>query len=149
MTASKRRLSGVERRAVIDTYPIGSLQERYLLRHQARASSPATVARYRMTLLLFDRFLKATERKGDSRILTTEVMQAFSVWLKDEPVCAHHGSAVRLLAGIQAPRLSMVKRLAAVPFMATGRASTEAVRCTVRRSASKQRSMTEIRLGGR
>ena len=73
----------------------------------ARVSSPATVARYRMPLLLFDRFLKATERKGDRRILTTEVMQAVSVW------------------GIQAPRLSTVKRMAAVPFMAIGRASTE------------------------
>jgi hypothetical protein len=120
------------------------------LRHQARASSSATVARYRMTLLLFDRFLKATERKGDSRILTTEVMQAFSVWLKDEPVRAHHGSTVRSLAGIQAPRLSTVKRLAAAPFMATGRASTEAAdRCSVRRSASEQRSMAEISSGSR
>ncbi len=80
MTTSKRRLSGVEKRTVIDTYPTGSLRERYLLRHQARASPPATIARYCMTFLLFDRFLKATERKVKSRILTTEVMQAFSVY---------------------------------------------------------------------
>lgn len=150
MTTSKRRLSGVEKRTVIDTYPTGSLRERYLLRHQARASPPATIARYCMTFLLFDRFLKATERKVKSRILTTEVMQAFSVWLEEEPVCAHHGPTVRSLAGIQAPRLSTVKQLAAAPFMATGRASTEAAdRCSARRSASEQRSIAEIRSGGR
>jgi DNA-binding XRE family transcriptional regulator len=52
--------------------------------------------------------------------------------------------------GIEAPRLSPVKRLAAAPFTAIGRASTEAAdRCTVRRSASEQRSMAAIRPGGR
>lgn len=54
----------------------------------------------------------------------TEAMQACIARLKDEPVRARHGSTVRSLAGIQAPGWPPVKRLVAVPFMATGHAST-------------------------
>lgn len=86
----------------MDVHPIKDLQERYLLRHDSRQSSPSTIARYNMTFLLFDRFLAESGRSGDSRSLTNDTMMAFAVWLRNEPVRPTRGSTQRSIAGVHA-----------------------------------------------
>ncbi len=81
-------------------YRLGDLQERYLQHHRARGSSPNTIARYEQSFAMFDRFLG--KRTRDSRVLTTEVMHEYAIWLRDTPVKQQRGRTSRSEAGIHA-----------------------------------------------
>jgi site-specific recombinase XerD len=73
--------------------PLLDLEEGYLRRHAARGSSPATIVRYQQTFKLFHRFAEGVPL--DSRLLTTETMQRFAIWLRETPTKPQKGETRR------------------------------------------------------
>jgi site-specific recombinase XerD len=76
------------------------LQTEFLHRHQAQGHSPKTIAHYRCSFALFDRFLKETGHELVLSTLTTPVMTAFVTWLRETPIPPYRGRTTRTDAGI-------------------------------------------------
>ncbi len=62
--------------------------------------SPKQLAHYRQTFQDFDRFLEETGRPQHVGALTSEVLQAFVVWLKETPRRKYRGTTQRSAVGI-------------------------------------------------
>ncbi len=83
-------------------HPLTDLVDRYLTQHCARGSSRNTIARYEATFALFARFLAEQGTAPDSRALTSETVQRFTVWLRATPIRLQRGTSQRSEAGIHA-----------------------------------------------
>src|SRR5687768_492222 len=102
MPSSPHRLTLTERKPPVETYSLAELAERYRHYHQAQGHTRAAIARHASTQKLFQRFLAATNRPTTSRVLTSETMQQFAIWLQETPVKPRRGSTVRSVFGVHA-----------------------------------------------
>lgn len=84
------------------TYTLDELEDAYRQHDQAAGHTAATQKRHQATFNLFRQYLGARGLAPGSRVLTSQQMQGFAIWLQDTPIAPRKGTTVRATAGCHA-----------------------------------------------
>lgn len=102
MSSSRHRLTLHERRRAVDPLPLPELFDHYYHYHRAHGHTLNAIKRHQATHKLLLSFLAQAELPASTHSLTSQTMQAFSVYLQQTPVKPRRGDTRRSIFGVHA-----------------------------------------------